>query len=56
MVTVPVPQREAEPAVGAVGRGLAVTATAADVTTHPFAAVTRTEQYHFRLQVQVVQL
>ena len=43
IVTLPGPQRDAGPAVGAAGRGLTVTATGDEVTTHPFAAVTRTE-------------
>jgi hypothetical protein len=43
IVTLPLPQREDGPAAGAAGIGLIVTVAADDVTTHPFAAVTRTE-------------
>lgn len=43
IVTVPVPQRDAGTAVGAAGIGVTVTATGDEVTTQPFAAVTRTE-------------
>jgi hypothetical protein len=43
MLTLPVPQREAAPAVGADGSGVTVTVTGDEVTTHPFDAVTRTE-------------
>jgi hypothetical protein len=42
IVTVPGPQREAGTAVGAEGRGLAVTATGAEVTVQPL-TVTLTE-------------